>query len=124
MAEKARSVLLVVDDESSVCRALRRLMVDRADEIVIAQTPADAETILHSKPVTHIICDHLLGPGQPKGMDIAKGWKDAFPTIRSLIILTGTDVRDLHCPETIDHVLSKTTDPVELAELLGLLQTE
>ncbi len=120
MAEKARSVLLVVDDESSVCRALRRLMGDRADEIITAQTPTDAETILHSRSVTHVICDHFLGPGQPKGMDIAKKWKDAFPSIRSVIILTGTNVKNLDPPETIDHVLPKTTDPVELAGLLGL----
>ena len=120
MAEKTRSVLLVVDDESSVCRALRRLMGDRADEIVTAQTPADAETILHSKPVTHVICDHFLGPGQPKGADIAKEWKGAHPSIRSVIILTGTNVKSLQCTETIDHGLPKTTDPVELAELLGL----
>jgi hypothetical protein len=95
-------------------------MGDKADEIVTAQTPADAETILHSKPVTHVICDHLLGPGQPKGMDIAKEWKGAFPSIRSIVILTGTNVKNLHPPETIDHVLPKTTDPVELAALLGL----
>ena len=120
MAEKTRSVLLVVDDESSVCRALRRLLGDKVDEIVTASTPADAETILHSKQVTHVICDHLLGPGQPKGMDIAKEWKGAFPSIRSIIILTGTNVKDLHPPDTIDHVLPKTTDPVELAEILGL----
>ncbi len=119
MADYDRKILLVVDDESSVCRALKRLLRGRVDEIVTAQTPADAETVLRSTPVTHVICDHFLGPGQPNGGDVARNWKVDYPKIKVVAILTGTNIGDIEKAPGIDHLLPKTTDPVKLAELMG-----
>lgn len=120
MAETGDTLLLVIDDESSVCRALRRLMRGRVDEIVTAETPADAEAILDTRAVTHVICDHLLGPGQPRGIDLARRWRERYPAIAGLVVLTGTNVANLEAPPEVDHVLPKTTDPTELARRLGL----
>jgi len=119
LVEVSRTVLLVVDDESSVCRAIKRLLKNKVDEILTAQTPADAETILRSRAVTHVICDQLLGPSQPLGTDLSRGWKERYPSIRRIAILTGTNVGNIARPEGVDHVLAKTTDPVKLAELMG-----
>ena len=124
MADESRTILLVVDDESSVCRALKRLLRDKADEIISAETPADAETILRSKQVTHVICDHLLGPGQPLGIDVASGWKREYPSVQRIALLTGTNLSNLAKPDGIDHLLPKTTDPVKLAQLMGFTNCE
>ena len=118
MDAAAKSILLVVDDESAVCRVMRRLLGRRFDEVVTVETPADAETVLASRPVTHIVCDQCLGPGRPTGCEIAGGWKAAHPTIRRVVILTGVDIAGLTAPPGVDRLLPKTTDPDELAALL------
>jgi len=115
-----RNVLLIVDDESSVCRVVRRVLKGRFDEIVAAETPADAKTVLSSREVTHVICDHMLGPGCPRGLELASGWKAAFPSVRKIIVLTGADLASLGVPAGIDFVLPKTTPPDELAAYLGV----
>jgi CheY-like chemotaxis protein len=117
---QSKNILLVVDDESAVCRVVRRLLKKRFDEIVTAETPTDAETVLASHDVTHVICDQVLGPGQPQGLELARGWKTAFPSIRKIIVLTGANVNDLVAPPGVDLVLSKATDPEQLAAHLGV----
>ncbi len=120
MEEIFRATLLVVDDESAVCRALRRMLRGKVDRIVTAETPEDAETVLSSTSVTHLICDHYLGPGQPLGADLAAAWRGRYPSLRRVVILTGKDVEDVEPSQDIDHVLPKTTEPLQLAALLGL----
>ena len=117
---KKDSILLVIDDEASVCRALGRILRKKASEIITAQNIVDAELVLDTKEVTHVLCDHLLGPGQPKGLETAIHWKAEYPSIEKIIILTGTDAAFARTPAGIDHVLPKTTDPLKLAEILGL----
>jgi len=119
VAEAERTTLLVVDDESAVCRAVRRLLRDKFDEIVTVETPADADAVLASRPVTHVVCDQCLGPGQPEGLAIASAWRAAYPSIRRLIILTGANVKSLTAPPGVDLVLPKTIDPVDLAKVLA-----
>lgn len=124
MNETSGSTLLVVDDESAVCRALRRMLRGRVGRIVTAETPEDAEAVLDSTGVTHLICDHYLGPGQPLGMDLAAKWRGRYPTLRRVVILTGRDVKDIEPAGGIDHVLPKTTAPDRLAVLLQLPGSE
>jgi DNA-binding NtrC family response regulator len=118
VADTGKTTLLVVDDESSVCRAVRRLLRDKFDEILTVETPADAEAVLASRQVTHLVCDQCLGPGQPEGLAVASGWRATYPSIRKLVILTGADVKNLTALPGVDLVLPKTTDPVDLAALL------
>lgn len=114
------STLLIIDDESSVCRALSRILRCKAGEVITAQTLADAELVLDTREVTHVLCDHLLGPGQPRGLDTAIKWKAEYPSIEKIIILTGTNAAYDVPPEGIDQVLPKTTDPMQLAQILEL----
>jgi CheY-like chemotaxis protein len=119
VTESGKTTLLVIDDDTSVCRAIRRLFKGRFNDVVFAETPADAETILASRAVTHVICDHMLGPGRPQGLELASEWKAMFPSIRKVIILTGANVKSFTTPPGIDLVLPKTIDPEELAAKLG-----
>jgi len=115
-----KSILMILDDESAVCRALKRTLRNRVDEIVSAENAHDAMTILESTPVTHVLCDHLLGPGQPRGMELVTDWKARFPNLKKIIILTGSAESRATPASGVDLVLPKTTDPADLAKHLGL----
>ncbi|MBN2802531.1 MAG: hypothetical protein JXR91_05520 [Deltaproteobacteria bacterium] len=114
------TTLLIIDDESSVRRALSRVLSTRADTILTAATITDALLIMETNNISHVICDHLLGPGQPTGIEAAVNWKKQFPTIQNLLILTGSRAFLAVPPEGIDAVIPKTTDPMVIADKLNL----
>lgn len=120
MSEHEHPILMVLDDESAVCRAVQRMLRGKAGRVVAVETPEDAEAVFASTEVTHLICDHYLGPGQPLGADLAAAWRERYPTLKRVLILTGRDTREIrHGPE-IDHVLPKTAEPELLLTLLGV----
>lgn len=118
MKVKPEAVLLIVDDESSVCRALSRLLDSQVREILSATNPTEAEIILRSGRVTHLICDQWFGPGQPLGIDLVTKWKKSYPAMQKGIVLTGTDIRELDAGETVDKILPKVVDPDVLIQAL------
>ena len=120
MKESEKSVLLVVDDESSVCRALSRMLKKDVDEILTAFSPQEAETVLDSRKITHLICDHWFGQGQPLGLDLAAKWKKEHTSLRRVIVLTGTDITRLTAPPGVNEILAKTARADELAAALDL----
>ena len=120
MNNETELVLLIVDDERSVCRALTRLLDRQIRRIETATNPVEAEIILRSGRITHLICDHWFGPGQPLGMDLVSAWKQKFPSIQRAVVLTGTDINKLPAASGVDSILPKVVDPDELIEVLGL----
>jgi len=119
-----RSVLLVVDDESTVCRALSRMLKKYADEIITATNPNEAESVLEMGEVTHLICDHWFGPGQPLGLDLVARWKKRYASISRAVVLTGTDVTQLRAQPGVYQIMAKTVEPRELAQALNLQPRE
>ena len=120
VASENEFVLLIVDDERTVCRALSRLLVGSIKQIQTATTPTEAEIVLRSGRVTHILCDHWFGPGQPLGMDLVTKWKKQYSTIERAVVLTGTDINKLPPTGGVDMVLPKVVEPSELIEALKL----
>ncbi|MCP4600586.1 MAG: response regulator [Proteobacteria bacterium] len=120
MEKSDKSVLLVVDDESSVCRALSRMLKSSVDEILTAITPSEAEMVLESRKITHVICDHWFGPGLPLGLDLAAKWKEQHLSIQRAVVLTGTDVSRLESRPGVHQIMAKTVRPEELLKALGL----
>ena len=120
MDDHIKSILLVVDDESSVCRALSRMLKGRVDEILSAYSPMEAETILKTREITLLICDHWFGQGQPLGADLAAKWKDRYKSIRRAVVLTGTDISKIETPPGVHQIIAKTVKTEELVEALGL----
>ncbi|MCP4679291.1 MAG: response regulator [Deltaproteobacteria bacterium] len=120
MEDHSKSVLLVVDDESSVCRALSRMLKGRVDEILSAYSPLEAETILETREITLLICDHWFGPGQPLGADLAAKWKERYHSIQRAVVLTGTDISKLETPSGVHQIIAKTVKTEELVNALGL----
>lgn len=113
-------VLLIVDDEQSVCRALTRLLDRQVRRIETASNPTEAEIVLRSGNITHVICDHWFGPGQALGIDLAARWKKTYPSIQKAVVLTGTDIDKLPDATGVDRVLPKIVDPDDLIEVLEL----
>ena len=120
MKSESEFVLLIVDDERSVCRALTRLLDRQVRRIETASTPIEAEIILRSGHITHVICDHWFGPGQPLGIDLVSNWKKNFPSILRAVVLTGMDISKLPSAPGVDRILPKVVDPDELIEVLDL----
>ncbi len=120
ISERAENILLIVDDESSVCRAISRMLQRSVSEITTAISPTEAETILETRQVTHIICDHWFGQGQPLGLSLVATWKKRYPSLKRIVVLTGTDVSQLETPEGVDGVMPKTVDPAKLIKILEL----
>ena len=118
------TTLLIIDDESSVRRVLTRILSKRADTVLTTATIADALLILETNKITHVICDHLLGPGQQTGIDAVSDWKFKCPSIKSLLILTGaiTSLNNTTAsiPKGIDAIIAKTTDPMDIADRLKI----
>jgi ActR/RegA family two-component response regulator len=112
------TALLIVDDEHTVCRALSRMLCGRFDEIVTALTPAEAELVLRSGRVTHLLCDHWFGKGQPVGLELVGGWRSRFPSLRRAVILTGTGAVEEGRPDGVDAVVPKTIEAGPLLEVL------
>lgn len=120
METAAKTILLIVDDESTVCRALSRMLRTKVDEVISTCSPSDGETILTTKPVTHLLCDHWFGPGQPVGLQLAMKWKRMYPSIQKAVVLTGTDVTAHKTPPELDAIVSKTIAPEDLIKVLEL----
>ena len=120
MEKRSKTILLIVDDESTVCRALSRILKKAADEVVCACSIRDAETILASQKITHLVCDHWFGPGQPLGLQQSLKWKKNHPSIQKAILLTGTDVVSEKAPPGLDKIMSKAVDPSEIVAALEL----
>jgi DNA-binding NtrC family response regulator len=113
-------VLLIVDDERSVCRALTRLLDRQVRRIETATNPTEAEIILKTGLITHLICDHWFGPGQPLGIDLVPKWRKLNPSILRAVVLTGMDISKLPLTEGVDRILPKVVDPDELIKALEL----
>lgn len=120
METRPKDVLLVVDDESAVCRAVKKMLKDRFDEVLSAYSPDEAELILASREVTMVICDHRFGDNQDVGLKLVADWRKKHPSIRRAVLLTGTDVSILTAPEGVDRIISKSIRTKELLEALGI----
>jgi CheY-like chemotaxis protein len=115
----SKKILMVVDDTPAIGRALSRVLNRYFDEVHILTSAAEATALLGQKVVTHVICDHCLGEGDPLGLDLVPRWRREHPLIERAIILTGLDERTLIAGPEIDAVVSKLTGSEELVRLLN-----
>jgi ActR/RegA family two-component response regulator len=108
-------VVLVVDDEPVFCRALSRVLEKSFDEVHVATVPAQAEQVLESFPITHLVCDYRLGEHLPPGTVFVSKWRRRFANIRRAIVLTGAmDYYVFDVPPEVDAVRAKGIDNDDL----------
>ncbi|MCP4675871.1 MAG: response regulator [Deltaproteobacteria bacterium] len=113
-----RRVLLVVDDDESVCKGLVRLLGNRFEETVTALNPGEAVSMLDTRLVTHIVCDYWLGQGQPLGIDLVATWRKKYSSIQHAVIFTGNDINAIPTTVGVDDIISKSAKPSALIEKL------
>ncbi len=113
--------LLVVDDEAQVRRSLSRILSSMFDDILTAETAAEAEELLDEHTITHLISDHMLkknGKG-PYGAELVPKWRREHSSICRALLITGSDIKMIHAPPEVDKVLSKSVSLEEILEALG-----
>ena len=119
LSEHPKKILMIVDDMPNVGRALSRVLRRHFDEIHALECAAEADALLGRLPVTHVICDHCLGEGDPLGLDLVPRWRREHRSIQRAIVLTGANERSLVAGPGIDAIASKVTGSEELVKLLN-----
>jgi len=107
---KARRTLLVVDDDPQIQRLLVRCLARDFDEILVAGTPAEAERLLVSHAVTHVVTDYDLGAGHPRGTALVEGWRCRYRSIELAVLLTGSLPSRAKIPPAVDRCFTKGAD--------------
>jgi DNA-binding NtrC family response regulator len=111
--------LLLVADEVGIRRTLPRSLNGEFDDIHTAGTAAEADEILSSHTVTHVVCDLYLGNGQPLGDELIRTWRRRWPAIQYAALFTGSTYEKDHTYEKVDHIFTK---PHGYDDLIGLLR--
>jgi DNA-binding NtrC family response regulator len=118
--DRRRLTLLVVDDETAVCRAVARVMKRHFDTVVTADSPQEARAVLGTRPVTHLICDHWFGKGQPSGLELITQWLKVHPSLERVLLLTGVDTSMLIAPDPKVKIIRKAVDVKDLLKELEI----
>jgi len=85
-----RIVILVVDDELHIIRALQRTLYNLGYEILASTSPADAMNILGNTKPDIIICDYNMP--EMNGIDVLKHAKKAVPDAFRVLMTGYSDV--------------------------------
>jgi DNA-binding response OmpR family regulator len=99
-------VLLIVDDYEDMEPLFRRFLRKAFDEVLFARDLDQADALLATHPVTHLVVDYHLGPGGAGGCDIVASWRARVPTIGFAALFSGTRF-DQALPAGIDAAFVK-----------------
>ncbi len=116
--------LLIVDDDLTVLRSLRRFLSSYADHIYTVNTIDEAEAVLKDVKITHLICDHYLRDDKILGVEIIGGWRREHKNILHAVLLTGSNLESIRISKSIDAKISKSASPDGLVTTLRLQRGE
>ena len=111
-------ILVIVDDEVMIHKALKRNLRTKFSEIFSAHSPTEVEEILSEQPVTHMLCDCFLGPDIPLGIKLIPGWRKMQPTVERIVVFSGSSFSMADVPPEVDCVVPKADDLNILLEAL------
>ncbi len=107
-----------VDDSAMTVKTISRTLGKFFDQFYGATSPAEAEAILQTHPVSHLICDFDLGGEHPVGTDLVQKWRPQYPGIVRAIIFSGSRPSMIPTIPEVDAVLEK---PSSLPALMAAL---
>jgi DNA-binding response OmpR family regulator len=111
-------ILLVVDDEPEICKLIKRSLRGEFDEIHLAEGQSEAESVLSTTPVTHVVCDFYLATGDTLGDRLLVEWRDSWPSIEYAALFTGSTLERVAGHEKIDDVFLKPNGFSDLVDHL------
>jgi DNA-binding NtrC family response regulator len=82
--------ILLIDDESSVIRALRRVFHQEEYNLLSAEDPEEALTLIQKNEIDLIICDHQM-PGM-SGIELLMHAKRITPDAIRILITGSNDI--------------------------------
>ena len=121
-AIQGRTSLLIIDDDERILRMLRRNLSERFDDLATVETNKEAEMYLMCHPVTHLISDLDLGPGEPDGFEIVTRLRRRHPQIQRAVVFTGASPSRNAVPQEVDGLVEKSGNLAELIEALALFK--
>jgi DNA-binding NtrC family response regulator len=117
--------LLIVDDSDDIRSALCRFMALCFEQVVGAATPQEAEAALQAYQPRLLLCDYWLGPQYPPATDLIPAWRERYPSIERVALITGTNTDTLGSANCVDAVFQKPLDLRQVTDFLlaGALDT-
>ena len=121
-----KSIVLVVDDYRSLARALEKHLGPVVDQVYTAGSAWEAQYILDSVPVSHLLCDlnitveddsplmsalrlpNFDQRGNQLGFELAPQWRKKHSSIKKVVVYTGGDLDGLSKPNGVDALVCKT----------------
>ncbi|HCF62431.1 MAG TPA: hypothetical protein DFS52_31125 [Myxococcales bacterium] len=110
-------VLLVIEDEPSVGALFGLHLKGHFDAVFAVGCEAEAEAVLASQAVTHLVSDYHLGREHPLGTTLVARWRGRWPAIRYAAILSGEDL-SAHSRPGVDEMFLKPAGFEVLVERL------
>ena len=120
MTTQTPRIGLIVDDSAMTVKLMSRTFGKFFDQFYGATNPAEAEAILQTHPVTHLICDFDLGGEHPVGTDLVQKWRSLYPGIVRAIIFSGSRPSMIPTIPEVDAVLEKPSSIVALKAALQI----
>lgn len=107
--------LLVVDDRPDVLDALERYFSLDFERVFSATTPEAAEEIFERERPPLLLCDYWLGHNYPPATELLLGWRERYPFIARVVLMSGTKASAIPTCAAVDLVVPK---PLHLSSLV------
>ena len=112
-------VLLIVDDEIEIGKIIQKTLRREFDEILVAVNTTEAEPLLESRSITHLVVDLFLGPDEMLGYELVRKWRPRLEDLRYVALFTGSSMELETAYDGIDAVFRK---PSGYADLIAALR--
>ena len=100
--------LLVVDDDQRILRLLARRFGREFRRVHLASTVKEADELIRSHPISHVVCDFNLNHPWATGVDLLTEWRREFIKVDRAVLFTGASLEEIGAvPEEIDAVVCK-----------------
>ena len=108
--------VLVIDPDEFFRKGVEKLIKRRNvfNEVFSANTIEEAERILETHDITHLVCDYNVGPTVPNGTYLIQQLRNKYPSISRALIFTTHNLDATNRPHGVDRIISKNRSVSEL----------
>jgi response regulator of citrate/malate metabolism len=88
------------------------------DPVFTAGTPEEAEAMLEAHRPRLLLCDYWLGNEFPPGTELIPSWRERYPTLERVALMTGTKAESLALTTCVDAVFQKPLNMEQVTDFL------